>query len=481
MLNKAFNSAILNSWFGNIVILFSSVVAIPIVITSLSVEEINVWFLLITIVSLSQSVLFGFNGTFARFIAYVNSGVRISDFKSLRYKKNIAYSEAVSESELSRVFYLMKKVYAFLAIMYALFISLLGYWALLKPMSILGNGSQGWISFLVIVTSTTLIIYLGHYQVFLEGINKIALVQRVTGIVNLVGVALILGTLLNRPSLLNIVSVYQIVAIVTSISVVYFSKKSLVEFKLSKRIKFDKDLFLIVWDSAWKSGITTIIANAIKHGSALLVAQWFPAAISATFLFTKKIFDVLERFAMSSFQARLPVIAKHRGRGNFEELIPYLKQTQHISYGVFLAGYILLTTTGESVLAYMGSNVALGSVELIILFSFATLLTRWGGMMLMISNQANNVIEHINASVASIVFFMVIYFFHDAVGINIFPIASILASMVVVPIYIKMVYPYMLTTYWHHEKNVFLPALFFLLMMNALYYVGAFENMQMSL
>ena len=82
MLNYFLNSSILNSWFSQVVILLSSLIAIPIVITTLDVEEINVWFLFATVLAMSQGVLFGFNGTFTRFIAYSYAGVKIEEFRN---------------------------------------------------------------------------------------------------------------------------------------------------------------------------------------------------------------------------------------------------------------------------------------------------------------------------------------------------------------------------------------------------------------
>jgi hypothetical protein len=80
LIKKIYNSPIFNSTTNNVIILLSSIIAIPFVISKLNVEEINVWFLLMSIVAISQGVLFGFNTTFLRFISYSYSGVNISEF-----------------------------------------------------------------------------------------------------------------------------------------------------------------------------------------------------------------------------------------------------------------------------------------------------------------------------------------------------------------------------------------------------------------
>lgn len=469
--HKIFHSSIFNSWFSGLVILFSSLIAIPIVITKLNVEEINLWFLFASIIAMSQGMLFGFNGTFTRFIAYSFSGVSIEEFRNIKFKKESNFSEQINTFEFTRIFILMKNVYIFLSLFYLFVLVLLGFFALDKPIAALVNPNEGWISWLIIILTTTLTLSFGYYQVLLEGINKVALVQRIIGIVNLLGVPVILGVLFLNPTLVSIVLVYQIVAVTATLSVVYFGVKEKRNLKIIiGDNKFDKDLFLIVWESAWKSGITTIIANVVKHISAILVAQLFSPTQSASFLFTKRLFDVIERFTMITFQARTPLIAKYRGRGDFYTLMPILYQTQYISYSVFLAGYFILLFFGENILALINSNVELSSFSLIMLFSFATFLSRWGGMTLAISNQSNNVVEHINAIVVFIVFFTVVFIFYKILGINVFPFAQIIAMIVIMPLNAKLVYKTLHTTFFAYEFKIMFPMLGLLTLINLLYY-----------
>jgi O-antigen/teichoic acid export membrane protein len=471
LIHKLFHSPIFNSWFSAFVGLFGSIIAIPIVITKLSVEEINIWLLFASILAISQGVQFGFNTTFARFIAYVNSGVKIGEFRNLRFKKDTQYENEVNKSEFSRVFHLMKYVYVFLSIIYFIVLLLIGYFSLITPISSLPTPSDGWIAASVVTVSTTITLFLGYYQNFMLGINKVALVQRITGIVNLIGLVFILSVLFLNPTLLSIVLIYQVVSLCVLFTIVYFSKKEIRKMNIEKtKNSFDKELFSIVWESAWKSGITTVIANVVKHISVILVAQFFSPAVSASFLFTKRIFDIIENFTMTTFQARIPIIAKYRGQGNFEKLIPLLRQTQYISYGVYLVGYIVLLVTGEYILSLIGSNVNLGSYSLIVLFSFATFMSRWGGMSLSISNQSNHVVEHINAIVVAVVFFTVVFIFYKTLGIEVFPFAQTISMIAVSPFIIKLVYKNLHTTFWQYEKKVFIPLFGILILINSIYY-----------
>ena len=82
------NSAIFNSWFNAGISTLNAVIVFPTVLTKLEVPEVNLWFLIATVVTISQAVQFGFNTTFSRFISYVHGGVRIEELRNLKSKLN---------------------------------------------------------------------------------------------------------------------------------------------------------------------------------------------------------------------------------------------------------------------------------------------------------------------------------------------------------------------------------------------------------
>lgn len=471
MFKSALNSPIFNTWFSNLVILVSSLIAIPIVITKLSVEEVNVWFLLFTITSLGQGVLFGFNGTFVRFIAYSYAGVSIAEFRTIKNKKQRSFSQNITLTEFNQIFNLMRLVYLFLSVVFLIVLILVGYFGLTKPINALSVPSDGWYAWYMVLFSATVTLSLGYFRVFLEGIGKVALVQRILGIVNLVGLCFILCVLILWPSLVSIVAVYQAVILTSSIAIFILAVSHLKSLSVTRSVKsFDFDLFKLVWESAWKSGVTTVIASSVKHISAILVAQWFSPVQSASYQFTKRLFDVIENFTMTTFQARIPQIAKYRSRGDMIALIPFLKQTHSIAYIVFLVGYFVLLFGGSDVLTIIGSKVDLASIELIMLFSLATFLSRWGGMSLSVSSQSNHVVEHISASIVAVVFFPVVFFFYDSMGVIVFPFAHILAMLATVPVIARQVYPTIQTGFFRYEKTVMFPALIVLVLVNFSFY-----------
>lgn len=421
-----------------------------------------------SIVAISQGVLFGFNTTFLRFISYSYSGVNISEFQNIKEKKSVNFNGSINIKEFSKIFSLMKYTYVWITIIYIIFILITGYFILRKPISFLENPNDGWFSFLVVVFCSSITIFLGFYQIFLEGLNKVALVQRAFSVINFFGIFFILIVLFYFPSLILIVLVYQIITVFANLIIFLLARKEIKKMNLPF-IKYSKQLFLIVWDSAWKGGITAILATTLKHVSVIFVSNFFIPSISATFLFTKRLFDIIEKFTMTPYQARIPEIAKYRSRGDLKSLIPFLKQTQFYCFIIFLLGYVSLISIGDYVLPLISSNVDLGDVTLIVLFSFASFFNRWSGITLSISNQANLILEHLNSYIIFFVYFILLFLLYEILGIYSFPIAQLVSVIIAAFFIFKKIYLTLNTNFYEFEKLNILLYFLILVIINTVY------------
>lgn len=209
---KLHKSAIITTWVSNVIAIISSVIAIPIVIATLSTSEINVWFLFGSVVALSKGLVLGFSVTFTRFISYSYVGVRINEFSRIRHKKTNKLDGQMDIVEFSRLFYFIKTAYLVLSILYTLLLCSIGYFLLSKPIGFLGNPIDGWIAFLIILLSSVVTLRCGYYLVLLNGINRVAEVQRIIGLVNIGGLLFILAVLFFCPTFISVITIYQAVS-----------------------------------------------------------------------------------------------------------------------------------------------------------------------------------------------------------------------------------------------------------------------------
>lgn len=474
MLNKLkysiVKSAVFNSWFNGIIQLFSSIIVIPIVLTKLNVEEINVWFLLASISAFGHTLVYGFSSTFSRFFTYVYAGVSIKDFKHITFT-NQEVKQEVNWNEINSLLLHMKVIFLVLSLLYLVIFGAVGYVLMKVPIHALSNTYEGWLSFFTVLFFSSINLYLNSYNVFLQGMKKVHLTQRVMGLCNLLGLIPILLVLYLYPSLSNIVIIYQLVLFSSSFFV-FFKARQFHKNSAASEIptQIDKNVILVVWDSAWKNGLTSVVSGGMKHLSSLLIAQWFSPSISASFLLTKKFFDILEKFTVLSFTARLPNVSFLKAQKKLGQLNLILKQTIRLCFGVFISGYISIIVFGKKILVLLDSNVLLGGTLLIILFSFSTFISRWSGIMLSISNQSNNIIEHRNALIVFFVFFGLLTLTYEKFGLLSFPFSHILALLVTSPLIIKNVYVPLGTDFLSFEKKVFIPCFSLLVLLNFIYY-----------
>ena len=460
MFKKIYNSSIFTSWISQVVKVVFGLITLPIVLKKFSIEETNLWFPFTTIVGIGQGIQYGFNSTFVRYFSYSYSGVNVKDFFKIKDRVSISSSGNVNESEFSDLLIVMKKTFLILTILYFILVLFLGTLSILKPVNYLENRYEGWIAWGLIIFGTTFNIYMTIYQIYLRGINKVALINRVSTIVSFFGVFLVLYVGIFFARLITIVFVVELIAIINSISIYFLSRKVNNNFLIElPKSKFKKEVFVVVWDSAWKSGITTIFATIIKHVSGIIVAQLFNPVTSASFLLTKRIFELLESFMMVTFQAKVPEIASLRAIGDFKRLIPLLYKVLYLLYGIFIMGVFIILFFGENLILLIKGNTDLGDVNLLIAFTFSTLILRWAGINLSISNQANHVIEHINGFIVFVCYFLFLGVFYKQLGVIVFPLAILFATLVTSPLIIRGTYKTLHTTFFEFEKRIFIPTI----------------------
>lgn len=471
MLNKLYKSSIFTSWIAQGIKILFNLITLPIVLKEFTAEEANVWFLFFTIIGIGQGIQLGFNTTFVRFISYSFSGVRIKEFMKLKEKKEKKFLKTVDINEFSNIFVVLKKTFIAITLVYILVMGTLGTWSVFKPISYLQNFNEGWATWILILGSSAVALYFTIYQIYLLGVNKVSLVNRIITLGNLLGIIIVVLVSIYAAGLFSIFLVVQLITILNGVACFYMSKRVNGNFlqKLPKS-SFRKDVFIVVWDSAWKSGTTTIVANIIKHISGVIVAQIFTPSVSATFLLTKRLFDILETFTQVTFQAKIPEVASLRGMGDFERLIPLLKKVLYVSYGVFLSGVVVILFLGQDILNLIKGNIELGGPILLIAFCFSSLVNRWGGINLAISNQANHIIEHISAIIVFFVYFLFIILFYKSLGMLVFPLAMLISGICTAPLIIKRVYKTLNTTFFKFEMKIFMPVLVALILISLIYF-----------
>jgi len=454
-----------SAWFYSALNIISGLVVLPLVLKNFDVEQVNVWFLFFTIVSLSELVVFGFNVTFSRFVSYTIAGVPFNKFQTIR--DNSVANETINVNlQLSQIFTISTLLFLCLACLYLVVILLVGYFALAKPISFLETPSNGWVAWYVLVFGNFFRIITYVFPIFLQGMNKMTIYYNVQSAQKATYLVVALYVFYFAPSLINLSLAMAIAIIFSSLLFSYYFVKFKGEITFSR---FNKTLFYVIWDSAWKSGITKIMAPIIQHISGVIFAQTSLPALSASYLLTLRVFNLLQQFSDVTFDTFIPQIAMLRSRNRFDQLSKLIFRVCALCYAVYVCGYLVFILFGSYALDLIGSSSNFAAPHVIALFSFAYYFNRLGGFQLNLSNQANDVIEHKALLIYSILYFGCLFIFIDDLDMWIFPFALILAQVGTYFFTLPRSYKSYNTNFLQAEKFSFIPMLIMLMVINFFY------------
>ena len=455
-----------SAWLFGGLSAISGVILLPFILNKLSPEEINVWFLFFLITGISEMVVFGFNITFSRFVSYTIAGIHYHNFNKI--KNNTQTKKGLNiQKQLSEIFTLCIITFGAIAFIYLIIGSSFGYLALKKPISFLTDSSVGWNSWVIIIFGNFIRILLYVFPIFLQGMNKMSIYYNILSFQRIAYITMALSVLYFSPSLLSlsIASTLSLIIVSLLFWLVFYLKN-----KEIKVLKINKDLFYTIWDSAWKSGITKIIAPILQYISGIIFAQFASPFASSSFLLTQRIFDIILQLSDITFNNFLPKIAFLRGNNNFNDLNNLIKKVSLLSFSIFVLGYLIFLFFGENLLLMTRSNVALAPKNIIILFSFAYLLGRLGSNQLNLANQANQVIEHKNILIYAVSYFFFLFLFIKDMSMWVFPTAMIIAQIISLLFIVNRSYKLYNTKFIEAEKMSFIPVYVILLVINLIYF-----------
>ena len=155
MIYKILNSPILTGWIFNGARLLQSLILLPFILAQFSPEEINVWFLFLSIIAISEIVVFGLNSTFVRFISYTASGVHFSSFDKIKdnVKCKVEFDVNHQMDEILKILFIL---FTGIAIFYGSVLYIGGHYVLDKPISFISNPGPVWAAWFILVFANTI-------------------------------------------------------------------------------------------------------------------------------------------------------------------------------------------------------------------------------------------------------------------------------------------------------------------------------------
>lgn len=456
MIKKLWNSPTFMTW-GNLSAKSSAlVVLLPIVLSNFSQEDIVVWYLYFTIVSLQMLIDFGFLPTFSRLFSYSNSGTKIYEIKSINIKQDA--DGKPNKKSLYYVFLATKKIYLYMSIISFFLAITIGSFLVSDSIEKSTIPTESWLGWIFVIFIASFNLYANSYVAYLLGIDKVALVQRwqmITSLLSVISSSIII--FLTESLMYGIIGYYFwfIVNFVINYNLfnIYF-----IDLKLNKNIK--KIFYLIkkiIWPTAWKSGLGIFMSNGIIQFSGMIVAKLETTQISASYLIALQIIRAISSFSQAPFYSRLPYFTKLFSQNDFKSLIIISKDRMKKSFFVYILMFFIVGLFANKFFEMINSNSTFVDIDLWILIGLAFLLERYGAMYLQLYTLTNHIIWHIANGITGVLMIFLVFLLHSYIGIYAFILSMLISYLLFfLPLVLYKSYKYYNLFFFKQEKDSFI-------------------------
>ena len=453
-LKRLFHSPTVMTWFSFTSRSLGIIAILPLLLTKLSTAEIALWYLFATIITLQQLADLGFSQTFARTISYAFGGAEVRELGDQRDVTQNFVREP-NWVTLGKIWGTMRVIYLRLSILAFFLLLIFGTLAIIHTLSSTSNLFSSWVSWVIILFASLLILKGNKYSAYLQGLNKIAILRRWEAIFNMGSFIVSFFVLYINGGLLWLVFTNQLFRIL-NIQLNKFLSVS-VENKILNKFynePFSREVFTIIWPSTWRSGLGIISAQGPIQFSGLIFAQMGSSASIASFLFSLRILRMISNFSQAPFYSKIPKLTIQRIQGKVKEQLLNAQKGMRLSYIVFVMGWSLIAFLIKPTLVFINSNIKFVDSELWALLGLGMFLERYGAMHLQLYSTTNHIVWHIANGITGVLFITIVFLFIGIFKVYIFPIAMILSYLLFYTWYsAKKSYAIFDIDFWRFEKN----------------------------
>jgi len=430
MLRRIWNSPVLMTW-GNLLAKSSSLILLlPLILTNFSSVDIVVWYVYSTIISLQMLIDFGFTPTITRIISYAYGGLSIREIEKLTISdiKSETIEKRPNYSSIYICYLTSKYAYLLLVVISLCFSAVIGTWLVSDSLSSSTTPNDAWLGWWLVLIVSAVTLYGNTYVSFLQGLNKVALVQRVQMFMSIMSIISATLTLLMGQSILVVVSAFYAWNLVGVIANKMLTSKYI---NKSDNNKANFDFFRkIIWSNAWRSGVGVMLSLGLVQFSALIVTKIASPAVPATYMVSLQLVRAASSFSQAPFYAKLPKLAQLYAQSSIDTLVTIAKKGILFSLLTFILITIFIGTFGSYFLEMIGANATFPEKYFWFILSFAFLIERLGASYLQLYSLTGDIIWHIANGVTGILVIIFIFILYNYMNIYAFPLSMLIGYTV---------------------------------------------------
>jgi len=434
---RLFHSATVTSWVSYGMRAAALPITLPLLLTRLTATELNVWYMVATVLSFTVLSDLGFSHTFYRLIAWGMNGATRKDLLTADLSNRSEQPAGKPDwSAIESVFSTMLYVYLVLGATLLALLLTGGTIALQPAIDATDQASAIWKIWPLIAISSSIFFVGSVFGVYLQGTNCIAEMRRwdiviqIPAILTQVLILILNGSLI---ALLLAQQFWNLIAVARN----YWLCKSVLEghFRYFNKLKFDTPLFFSALKPSWRAGIGAAASLGGTRLSIILFSRMVSPASSASFLFGMNLMDKLVDFSMVPFYVKIPTFAGLTFRKARSELISRARYAMTLSHLCLVIPGILIGIFAAPILGAIGSHINFMPSTIWAAFLLAIWTWREGAMHIQLYSTTNHIIWHWANGISSLLMVSIVYFSIKWLNIWAIPIAYLVAyGLVYTPI-----------------------------------------------
>lgn len=456
---RVWSSPTANTWMSLFSRSASLVLVLPLILRKFSEAEAGVWFVFSAVLAVQGVIGFGFSPSFARLLAYARAGAEVEDMRDLRANRPLQGSPGINWTAIDRLMSCMIRVFAGLGAISLVLMASVGTWAVWRPISLTGHAWAVWAAWGAMAAGASLGFWTALYTAVLQGMDRLTDWRRAETVLSLGSITSAFLVLLAGGGILAVTLTFQAWGVTGLLTYRRLCRRALAgRFEQLGRRTFERVVFGVVWNSAWKSGLTSILTYGLVQSTGVIQAQTGTPAATATYNFMLRVVTVIAQVVQAPFLTKMPELARLRALGDLARQRALIRRgirLTHWSIALAVAGVAVGMPLG---LKWIGSRSVVFDPILWSFFATNLFFERHGGMLHQIRNLTNQPMEHIG---------MVGYFgcnvtlmllLHATFGMYTFPLAM-LGTQLIFAVWFNgaIAYSVLEQRAWEFERDLSFP------------------------
>lgn len=423
IITRIWNSPILMTWSSLSARLLSVTLTLPLVLVRFSPEQVAVWQLFATFITLQMMFDFGMAPTFSRLIAYAYGGASVDDMR--RIDSTPGSGCVKNASSMTLVMSSQRWLYIRISLVITLLFALVGTKLLIRPIGQLANEDVGWNAWVVVLVSSAFCLWGNGYAAALQGIDKIALVRRWEMMFSVGQTASAVTSILLGGGLFWLVLSNQAWLIAGA-----FRNRKLMQMAepetFAVRPSPDPRVLKVLWPAAWRSGIGILMSQGIIQASGLIYSQYAAATQVSTYLLALRIMNLVSQFSQAPFYSCIPKLAALQATGDRGALLEMASRGMRFAHWIFCFGVLLVAVSGKALLDMIGSQTKFVDLDFWLLMSFAFWVERYGAMHMQLYSTTNRIVWHVVNGVTGVIILTFGWSLSPGLGIWAMPVSMLI-------------------------------------------------------